>query len=45
MFYAVIVVLSRDAVNSIFFVTLIIFVEVLQRYFCDLLDFIATGLK
>ena len=35
IFSGVIVVLSGDVVNPIFFITLMIFVKVLPRYLCD----------
>ena len=44
-FYGVIVVLYGDVLNSIFPITLIIFVKYLLRNSCDGLDFITTGLN
>ena len=44
-FYGVIVVLYGDIVNSIFRVTLMIFVNGLSRDYCDRLDFITTGIN
>ena len=40
----VIVVLSDDVVNSIFHITLMIFVKYLPRVLWDGLDFITTGI-
>ena len=45
IFYGVLVVLSGGVVNPIFWISLMIFVEILPRYFCDVLDFIPTGIN
>ena len=44
-FYGVILVLSADLLNSVFCITLIIFVDYLPRDLRDGLDFITTGLN
>ena len=44
-FYGVIVVLSGDVVNSLFCITLIIFVKDLPRNSCDGLDFITISIN
>ena len=44
IFYCVIVVLYGDVLNSIFRITLMIFVKYLPRVLCDGLDFITTGI-
>ena len=41
-FYGVIVMIYGDVVNSIFCITLIVFVKYLPRDFCDGLDFITN---